>query len=88
MAAAGYDQATLVEDLRGFLDSQKIERVHLVGASTAGEELTQFATRYPDRVSSLVYLDAAYDRSVDVESGTPDRPSAMPSHSRESSRAQ
>ncbi len=74
MPATGYDQTTLVEDLRGFLDSQGLKRVHLVGASTAGEELTRFASKYPERVGSLVYLDAAYDRSVDVESGTPDRP--------------
>jgi pimeloyl-ACP methyl ester carboxylesterase len=74
MPDTGYDQATLVEDLRAFLDSRGFRRVHLVGSSTAGEELTRFASRYPDRVGSLVYLDAAYDRSVDVERGTPDRP--------------
>jgi non-heme chloroperoxidase len=74
MPATGYDQATLVEDLLGFLDSQGFHSVHLVGSATAGEELTRFASKYPSRVSSLVYLDAAYDRSVDVESGTPDKP--------------
>ena len=74
MPATGYDQATLIEDIRGFLDSQNLPRVHLVGASTAGEELTHFASKYPERLFSLVYLDAAYDRRVDVESGTPDMP--------------
>jgi len=29
----------------------------------AGDELTLFATRYPQRVAKLVYLDAAYDRT-------------------------
>ena len=29
----------------------------------AGDELTLFATRYPDRVMKVVYLDAAYDRT-------------------------
>jgi pimeloyl-ACP methyl ester carboxylesterase len=74
MPENGYDQATLVEDIRGFLDSQGLRRVHLIGSATAGEEITRFASKYPERVGSLVYLDAAYDRSVDVESGTPDRP--------------
>src|SRR5207248_990861 len=35
----------------------------LIGHSMAGDELTLFATRYPDRVAKLVYLDAAYDRT-------------------------
>jgi pimeloyl-ACP methyl ester carboxylesterase len=29
----------------------------------AGDELTVFATRYPQRIAKLVYLDAAYDRT-------------------------
>jgi len=59
----GYDTATLVEDIRQFLDALKIERVVLVGHSIAGDELTRFAGVYPDRVIKLVYLDAAYDRT-------------------------
>lgn len=74
MPEHGYDQATLVEDIRAFLDANDLKRVHLIGASTAGEEVTRFASKYPDRVGSVVYLDAAYDRTVDVESGVPDRP--------------
>lgn len=60
---SGYDTATLVEDLRLALDSLKIARVHLVGHSVAGDEISGFAARYPDRVGKLVYLDAAYDRA-------------------------
>ncbi|MCG3118683.1 MAG: 2-hydroxy-6-oxononadienedioate/2-hydroxy-6-oxononatrienedioate hydrolase [bacterium] len=60
---SGYDTATLVEDLRGALDSLRIARVHLVGHSLVGDELSGFAARYPDRVGKLVYLDAAYDRA-------------------------
>jgi len=74
MPEHGYDQTTLVEDIRAFLDSRGLKRVHLIGASTAGEEVTRFASRFPDRVGSVIYLDAAYDRTADVESGTPDRP--------------
>lgn len=61
--ATGYDIGTRVADLRAVLDSLKLDRVALVGHSIAGDELTAFAGRYPDRVSRLVYLDAAYDHS-------------------------
>ena len=60
--AGGYDLPRLVEDLRVALDRLHLTRVILVGHSIAGEELTRFAARYPDRVLKLVYLDAAYDR--------------------------
>jgi pimeloyl-ACP methyl ester carboxylesterase len=59
----GYDTATLVEDIRQFLDALTIQRVVLVGHSMAGDELTRFAGVHPDRVIKLVYLDAAYDRA-------------------------
>lgn len=74
MPDRGYDQGTLTEDIRAFLDALGLKRAHLVGASTAGAELTRFASTYPDRVGNVVYLDAAYDHTVDVESGVPDRP--------------
>jgi pimeloyl-ACP methyl ester carboxylesterase len=60
----GYDTETLVEDIAQFLDALKIERAHLAGHSLAGDELTLFAGRYPERVGKLVYLDAANDRST------------------------
>jgi pimeloyl-ACP methyl ester carboxylesterase len=60
----GYDTETLVEDIARFLDALKIERAHLAGHSLAGDELTRFAGRYPERVAKLVYLDAANDRST------------------------
>lgn len=62
--ATGYEPDSLVEDIRVFLDSMRIERVHLVGHSLAGVELTALAGRYPERVLRLVYLDAAYDRQL------------------------
>lgn len=58
----GYDVATLTEDVRAFLDVMKIKRVHLLGHSAGGNEMTHFASTYPKRTRSLVYLDAAYDR--------------------------
>ncbi len=60
---SGYDTRTLAEDVRVLLDSLGIERAVLVGHSVAGDELTEFAARHPERTPGLVYLDAAYDRS-------------------------
>jgi len=64
----GYDSATLVEDIRQFLDSLKIQRVVLAGHSFAGDELTRFAVVHPGRVIKLIYFDSAYDHSRVPES--------------------
>lgn len=58
---SGYEQKTLVEDLRQFLDALKVKRVVLVGHSLAGTEMTMFAGSYPKRIRKLVYLDSALD---------------------------
>ena len=60
---SGYDLAGRVADLHAVLDSLRLPHVALVGHSIAGDELTAFAGAYPDRVTQLVYLDAAYDHS-------------------------
>ncbi len=75
--ASGYETATRVEDIRAFMDAMKITRPNLVGHSLAGDEMTQFAIQYPDRVSKMVYLDAAYDRRK-FFSCTDDRPGGLP----------
>lgn len=59
----GYDLPARVEDIRGLLDALDVPRAVLIGHSIAGDELTAFAIRYPQRVVALIYLDAAYDRS-------------------------
>jgi pimeloyl-ACP methyl ester carboxylesterase len=64
----GYDNATLVEDIRQFLDAMRIERVVLAGHSFAGDELTRLAVVHPDRVIKLIYFDSAYDHSKVTES--------------------
>jgi non-heme chloroperoxidase len=64
---SGYDTPTLVEDIHTAIDKLRLGRVILIGHSIAGEEMTRFAGKYPDRVSKLVYLDAAYDR-IDADS--------------------
>ncbi len=62
--SSGYDLATLTGDLDGFLDALGLRRVHLVAHSFGGAEMTQFATLHPERVASVVYLDAALDAAV------------------------
>jgi pimeloyl-ACP methyl ester carboxylesterase len=64
----GYDTATLVEDIRQFLEALKIQRVVLAGHSFAGDELTRFAVVHPDRAIKLIYFDSAYDHSRVPES--------------------
>lgn len=61
--ATGYDTSARVGDIAGFMDALSIKRAILAGHSLAGDELTVFAGKYPDRVIKLVYFDAAYDRS-------------------------
>ena len=58
---SGYDTATLVHDIVTFLDVLGIQRVNVAGHSVAGAEMTQLAAEHPERVSKLVYLDAAND---------------------------
>jgi len=58
---SGYDTATLVQDVKEFIDSKGIESVILAGHSMAGNELTEFARRYPSRVKRIIYIEAAYD---------------------------
>lgn len=60
----GYDIDTLTEDIKQFMDSLKIDQAILAGHSLAGIELSHFAALYPERVLKLIFLDAAYDRSL------------------------
>ena len=49
-ASKRYDPATLVADLIALFDALGIDRALLAGHSIAGNELTLFAGRYPQRV--------------------------------------
>lgn len=59
---SGYQIDSLALDIRTVLDSLGVQRAILVGHSIAGDEITRFATTWPERVNKLVYLDAAHDR--------------------------
>ena len=59
----------LGDDVLEVLDSLKLSRPILVGHSMAGVELSSLASRHPDRVAGLVYLDAAYPYAFDNGKG-------------------
>jgi pimeloyl-ACP methyl ester carboxylesterase len=60
---SGYTPDTLSRDIVGALDALRLSAVHLAGHSISGDVLTRVATDYPARLRSVVYIDAAYDRS-------------------------
>lgn len=57
-SAALVDGADAVVDLLAALDDAGIDRCHLVGLSLGGSDAVAFAGRYPERVKSLVLVDA------------------------------
>ena len=59
--SSGYDLDTLTTDILAVSDALKLDRIHVVAHSLGGAEATQLATTRPDRVASIVYLDAALD---------------------------
>lgn len=58
----GYDLTTLVTDIARVVDALGAKRIHLVGHSIAGDEMTRFALTFPERTGKLAYIEAAYDR--------------------------
>jgi non-heme chloroperoxidase len=59
--ASGYSADRLGDDVLAVLDALKIKRPVLVGHSIGGEELSSVASRHPERVAGLIYLESAYD---------------------------
>ena len=53
-----YSADHLGDDVLAVMQALRIERPVLVGHSVAGEELSSIASRFPNRVSGLIYLDA------------------------------
>jgi len=76
-ATTGYTPERLADDILAVMDQLKIEKPVLIGHSIAGEELSSIGTHHPERVSALIYLDAAYtyafyDAAGDYESSLSD----------------
>jgi pimeloyl-ACP methyl ester carboxylesterase len=59
-ASNNYSADRLGEDVLAVLDALKLSHPVLVGHSIAGEEMSSIATRYPEKVAGLIYLDAGY----------------------------
>jgi non-heme chloroperoxidase len=55
-----YSADRLGDDVLAVLDALRLNHPVLVGHSIAGEELSSVATRHPEKVAGLVYLDAGY----------------------------
>lgn len=62
--AANYSADRLGDDIVAVLDAMHIQRPVLIGHSIAGEELSSIGTRYPNKISGLVYLDAGYSYAL------------------------
>jgi len=65
----GYGADRLGDDVLAVLDSLELNRPVLVGHSLGGEELSSLATRHPNRVAGLVYLEAGYPYAFDNGKG-------------------
>lgn len=59
---SGYTIPRLAADVHVVLDSLHLSRATLIGHSIGGDELTKIGSTWPERVTSLIYLDGAYDR--------------------------
>jgi pimeloyl-ACP methyl ester carboxylesterase len=68
-SASEYGADRLGDDVLAVLDSLELKRPVLVGHSIAGEELSSVASRYPNRVAGLVYLEAGYPYAFDNGKG-------------------
>jgi pimeloyl-ACP methyl ester carboxylesterase len=74
-ANGNYSADRLGDDVLAVMRALRIERPVLVGHSIAGEELSSIGSRFPNKVSGLIYLDAVaswsfYDPAhpqVDIE---------------------
>lgn len=59
----GYSAERLADDVLRVLEVLGLDRPVLVGHSVAGEELSSIGARHSERISGLIYLDAAWDRT-------------------------
>ena len=68
-SAMEYGADRLGDDVLAVMDALKLSRPVLVGHSIAGQEMSSVASRHPDRVAGLVYLEAAYPYAFDNGKG-------------------
>lgn len=58
-ATTGYDMDTLTEDALALLDALNVGRCHFVGLSMGGFVGLRLASRYPERVQSLMLMETS-----------------------------
>jgi non-heme chloroperoxidase len=63
----GYEADRLADDVLAVIDALQLTAPVLVGHSVAGEELSSLGARHPTRIAGLVYLDAAADRTSQLD---------------------
>ena len=49
----------MIEDILGLIESEGMERCHLLGHSMGGKLAMKLSCRYPDKVDKLVIVDIA-----------------------------
>ena len=54
-----WDYEAMAQDLYEFIQSQNLDKVHLIGHSMGGKTVMFFATRYPNLVDRLIVADIA-----------------------------
>ena len=60
---SGYLADRLGDDVIAVIDALKLNRPVLIGHSIAGEELSSVASRHPEKIAGVIYLDAAYEHA-------------------------
>ena len=66
---SNYTADRLGDDVLKVMDVLALNKPVLIGHSIGGEELSSIATRYPDKVAGLIYLDAGYPYALYSEYG-------------------
>ena len=61
-AAGGFSYAALVDDLKAFVDELGLQTFHLLGFSMGGMTALQFASRWPERLRTLVLVGITTQR--------------------------
>ena len=64
--SASFDYATMVNDLKEFIDDQKLGQPVILGHSMGGKTAMNFALAHPDSLSKLIVVDIA-PRYYDLE---------------------
>jgi esterase len=64
--SASFDYATMVSDLKEFIDDQNLEQPVILGHSMGGKTAMNFALAHPDSLSKLIVVDIA-PRYYDLE---------------------